>query len=93
MNMKKFHKIEDEEGVVIYDESDDYDPAENEISDNAMTTNEEIFTDEYMDEYARKMDAKIARMKRNDKITSVGVILFVIILVVGFSTLIWHLKT
>ena len=93
MAKKQFYKVADDDGVVIYDESDDFDPVEDEVSDNGLMTNEEIFTDEYMDEYARKMDAKIARMKRNDWITSIGVILFVIALIVGFSTLIWHIKT
>lgn len=93
MEKRNFYNVEDEDCVIIYDESDDLDPSEDEISDNGLMTNEEIFTDEYMDEYARRMDAKIARIKRNDKITSIGIILFVITLVVGFSTLIWHIKT
>ena len=93
MEKRNFYNVEDEDCVIIYDESDDLDPSEEEISDNGLMTNEEIFTDEYMDEYARRMDAKIARMKRNDWITSIGVILFVIALIVGFSTLIWHIKT
>ncbi len=84
----KFDKIE-EDGVVIYDESDDYDPGEDEenLCENTddgefrLLTNEEIFTDEYMQEYARKMDAQIAKENRYQLLISVcvvvGVILFI----------------
>lgn len=52
---KKDFLIEEEDGIVVYDESDDYDPGEDEIpEDNEfhLPTNEEVFTDEYMQEYA-----------------------------------------
>lgn len=82
--------VEDEDGIVIYDESDDYDPAEGddvEEDESAeseegfrLMTNKEIFTEEYMEEYARKMDAKIAKEKRTDRLISVGVILAIILI-------------
>lgn len=76
--MKKEEIIE-ENGVVIYDNTDDYDPAEDEEieceGNFPFKTNEEIFTDEYMRDFASKMDAKIAREKRQQKMISVGVVL------------------
>lgn len=85
----KFDVIE-EEGVVIYDESDDYDHGEDEAnsSENGefrLMTNEEIFTDEYMAEYAKKMDAQIAKDKRNQRLISVGVVVSAV-LFIGFVT-------
>lgn len=87
--MKKEFDIIEEDGIVIYDESDDYDPGEDEVnsSENTETgsfrlmTNEEIFTDEYMQEYARKMDAQIAKEKREQRLISVGVIAAVILFI------------
>ena len=88
MANRKFEIVEDEEGVVIYDESDDYDPGEDETEEGfRLMTNEEIFTDEYMQEYARRMDAKIAVEKRNDRLVSAAVILGTI-LVVSLITII-----
>lgn len=89
INLKKFDIVE-EDGVVIYDESDDYDPGENEdveAGEFRLLTNEEIFTDEYMQEYARKMDAQIAKDKRIDLLVSVGVIVSVI----GFIALVFYI--
>ena len=86
---KKFDLIE-EDGVVIYDESDDFDPGLEEATQTEeggfrMRTNEEIFTDEYMQDYARKMDNQIAREKRIQRIISVGVIVAVIMFIGLFS--------
>lgn len=64
---KRIYDIEeDAEGIVVYDESDDFDPAEGGA--------DETFTDEYMLAFAEKMDAQIVLEKRNDKMISVGVI-------------------
>ncbi len=84
----KFDVIE-EDGVVIYDESDDYDPGEDEDNpcentdegEFRLLTNEEIFTDEYMQEYARKMDAQIAKEKRYQRLISIGVVVGVILFI------------
>ncbi len=81
MKNKDFEKIE-VDSIVIYDEGDDY--YEDEVADSdgfRLKTNEEIFTDEYMQDFAAKMDAKIAREKRQNKLISLGVILGCIILI------------
>lgn len=82
MAKREFDIIE-EDGVIIYDASDDYDPGEDEQTQTdgefRLMTNEEIFTDEYMREYDRKMEAKIAREKRTQRLTSIGVVSGVII--------------
>lgn len=46
-------------------------------------TNEEIFTYEYMQDFAKKMDAQIAKEKRIQFLVSVGVIV-TIVLYIGF---------
>lgn len=79
MSRKDFNIIE-EDGVIIYDESDDYDPGENDIEHSQcgefhLMTNEEIFTDEYMQEYAERMNAKIRRERRVQRLISIGVII------------------
>lgn len=84
MKNKDFNKIE-VDGITVYDESDDYCEDEVTCSDGfRLKTNEEIFTDEYMQVFAAKMDAKIAREKRQNKLISVGVILGCIITVGAF---------
>lgn len=64
--------IEDEE---FFDPTDDQ--ADDEIIDSGhhLMTNEEIFTDEYMLDFAEKMDAKIAKEKLIQNIISVSVVL------------------
>lgn len=85
----KFDVIE-EDGIVIYDDSDDYDSGEDGETPSdepeegcgfRLMTNEEIFTDEYMHEYARKMDDKIAKEKRQQRLISVGVIVTVVLFI------------
>lgn len=82
---KKNYIEEDEDGIIIYDESDDQCDDEivmegiiNDEDGFRLKENEEIFTDEYMMRYDEYMTAKIARMKRKDRMISVGVILFVV---------------
>lgn len=84
-DMEKKDDIIEENGIVVYDESDDYDPGQDEINDNEfhLMTNEEIFTDEYMRDYSERMDAKIARNRHNDRLISVGVIIAVIVFILS----------
>lgn len=86
----------DEDGTIIYDGSDDYDPGEDEgcryenASDGfRLKTNEEIFTEEYMLDFAEKMDAKIVRFKRNQRIISACVIVSIILYIILLIYLIW----
>lgn len=69
----------------IYDPTDDL--FDDEVIDPAhcLMTNEEIFTDEYMRDFAEKMDAKIAREKRNDRLVSVCVIVSVVAYIVALT--------
>ena len=88
--MKNQFDVIENDGVLIYDESDDYDPGEDETTQSEadgfrLLTNEEIFTDEYMQNYAKKMDAQIDREKRIQRLISVGVIVAVILFVVLIS--------
>lgn len=77
--MEKAKLIErDEDGIIIYDESDDYDPGEDEDYQYENAT-EEIFTEHYMLDFAKKMDAKIATETTTPKIISAVVILMVIL--------------
>lgn len=85
---KEFDVIRDEDGIIIYDESDDY--SDDDLTDEngfILKSNEEIFTDEYMLDYAEKMDAKIAHEKKIQRWISVGVIVGCIMLVALFSVL------
>lgn len=91
--MKNKFEIIEEEDIVIFDESDDYDPGEDEIiqSENnedgnfRLLTNEEIFTDEYMQNYAKKMDEQIAREERIQRLISVGVIVGIVLFIAVVS--------
>lgn len=78
MNDKSFTMV-DENGIVVYDESDDFDPEEENFTESPLKSNEEIFTDEYMIEFSQKMDQKIAKEKRTQRLVSVGVILTIIL--------------
>ncbi len=87
MAKEKFEIIE-ENDVVVYDESDDYDPGEDDGSEEFhLMSNEEIFTEEYMREYSVKMDSKIKREKRNDRLISVGVVAGVIVFIAAITYL------
>ena len=88
--MKNQFDVIEEDGVVIYDEGDDYDPGQDEATQTEeggfrLMTNEEIFTDEYMQNYAKTMDEQIEREKRMQRLISVGVIV-TIILFIGLIT-------
>lgn len=79
---KNDFEIVEEDGIVIYDQSDDYDPGEDEDIKTEdgfiLPDNEEIFTDEYMQDFAQKMDAKIAREKRTQRLVSICVVIGII---------------
>ena len=84
--MKDQFYVTEEDGVVIYDECDDYDLGQKEATQTEeggfrLTTNEEIFTDEYMQNYAKKMDEQMVREKRIQRLISVGVIVSVILFI------------
>lgn len=63
--------LRDEDGIILFDASDD---GNDEDRDNG-----DVFSQEYMLEFARKHDAEIARNKRIDRLVSVGVILGIIL--------------
>lgn len=65
----------DSDGVVVYDASDD----EDDSVTYGLKDNREIFTDEYMEAFAREADTKNARLRRNDCIVSVGVIVGIVL--------------
>ncbi len=87
--MKDKFDIVEKDGVVIYDESDDYDPGEDEVVGEGdaqaggfrLMSNKEIFTDEYMQNYARKMDAEMAKEERTQRLISVGVVVAVVLFI------------
>lgn len=70
----------DEDGIILYDSTDDADEGE-------VTSEEEnIFTDEYMRAFADEEERKIKRMKRIDRMVSVSVIVGIVTFV---SLLCW----
>lgn len=70
----------DNDGIILYDSTDDADESE-------VTAEEEnIFTDEYMRAFADAEERKIRRMKRIDRMVSVGVIVGIVLFV---SLLCW----
>lgn len=70
----------DEDGIILYDSTDDMD--ENEVP----AEDDDIFTDEYMLALADTEERKIARMKRIDRMVSVGVIVGIVLFV---ALLVW----
>ncbi len=70
----------DIDGIILYDSTDDID--ENEVS----SMEENIFTDEHMQAFADEEERKIRRMKRIDKMVSVGVVVGIVTFV---SLLCW----
>lgn len=93
--MTELHKqslAEKTYGYDFSDEDEDFcDPTDDMFDDevidpeNLLLSNEEIFTDEYMQDFAEKMDAKIAREKKIDRLISIGVILGCVSVVVLIS--------
>ncbi|MDE7419246.1 MAG: hypothetical protein K2N35_03465 [Muribaculaceae bacterium] len=118
MEDEKKYIVKDEDGVVLYDETDDLDPEDtvDEVNKHRSTpeiypeyadriqmrgiikdkdgfrlkTNEEIFTNEHMREFDRKVELQKEKTKRTDRLVSIGVILFCILMIAGFILLsIW----
>ena len=69
----------DKDGIILYDSTDDAEERE-------VTEEENIFTDEYMRAFADEEECKIRRMKRIDRMVSVGVIVGIVLFV---SLLCW----
>lgn len=70
----------DEDGIIMYDSTDDMDVNEAQAEDFI------IFTDEYMLALADAEESKIARMKRIDRMISAGVIVGIVLFV---ALLVW----
>lgn len=73
---KDFEIVRDSDGIIIYDESDDY--CEDEVDDEEMvlaTSHNALFTAEELREFREKKFAEEAREKRLQRWISVGVIL------------------
>lgn len=69
----------DIDGIILYDSTDDAEESE-------VTEEENIFTDEYMRAFADEEERKIKRMKRIDRMVSVGVIVGIVLFI---SLLCW----
>lgn len=70
----------DKDGIILYDSTDDAEECE------VTSEEEDIFTDEYMRAFADEEARKIKRMKRIDRMVSVGVIVGIVLLI---SLLCW----
>lgn len=70
----------DIDGIILYDSTDDAEESD------VMSEGENIFTDEYMRAFADEEECKIRRMKRIDRMVSVGVIVGIVLFV---SLLCW----
>ncbi len=76
---KKFNMIE-EEKVVIYDESDDYDPGEEQIVDD----DDELDYD-YIRKYEKLQEIEQTKEKRQQRWVTFGVITGIIVFIAGLS--------
>ncbi len=72
MEKKRYRIIEEEDGVVIYDESDDYVPEE-----NILDEDDELDTD-YILRDAKRQEEQEAKEKRQQRLVSSGVIAAVV---------------
>lgn len=70
-------KVQDADGITLYDATDDREDS----NVTGLKDNREIFTDEYMLAFADEADAKNARLKRNERIVSIGVIISIVALI------------
>lgn len=78
MEKDRFKIVEDEDGVIIYDESDDYVPGEEEIldEDNELDT-------EYILRESKRQEAQEAEEKHRQKWISAGVIIAMVAFIAG----------
>lgn len=76
MTREDFKIIEDEDGIVIYDESDDYVPEENQIVDD-----DDELDMEYILEYEKQQAAQVADENKRQRWISAGVIAGVILFI------------
>ncbi len=78
MEKDRFKIVEDEDGVIIYDESDDYVPGEEEIldEDNELDT-------EYILREAKRQEVREAEEKHRQKWISAGVVIAVVAFIAG----------
>lgn len=85
MVKEKFEVVEDKDGIVIYDESDDYDPGEEQIIDE----DDELDID-YILREAKRQEAQAAEEKRKQRWVSAGVIVAVVAFIAGICY--WQFK-
>lgn len=78
MMKDKFSIVTDDDGIVVYDNSDDFDPEEMQVLDE----DDELDTDYLLRETARQ-EARHAEESRRQRYISVGVIATVIIFIAG----------
>lgn len=76
MTRKDFTIIENEDGIVIYDESDDYVPEENQIVDD-----DDELDMEYILEYEKQQAAQVSDENKRQRRISAGVIAGVILFI------------
>lgn len=76
MAREEFTIIEDKDGIVIYDESDDYVPEENQIVDD-----DDELDMEYILEYEKLHTARVAAENKKQRWVSTGVIVGVILFI------------
>lgn len=76
MTREDFRIIEDEEGIVIYDESDDYVPEENQI-----VNDDDELDMEYILEYEKQQAAQVAAENKKQRWVSTGVIAGVVLFI------------
>lgn len=76
MAREEFTIIEDKDGIVIYDESDDYVPEENQIVDD-----DDELDMEYILEYEKQDAAREAAENKKQRRVSTGVIVGVILFI------------
>lgn len=82
------NKVE-EDGVVVYDPTDDVeeempkkrDDDTMELADYYLQQTPGLFSDEYMQRFAEKTDAEMARAKRIDRLVSLGVIVGIVLFI------------
>lgn len=80
--------VRDNDGIIIYDETDDLFTDElTDESGNELMSNRDIFTDEYMLALADEFDADNARHERIQRLISIGVIVGSLLIIALFTIL------